>query len=117
MAILSSLNIAFLIKMYLIHKKNSKERFQFLAVLFSLIYAFPKLHAGYLHSAQPRHKPPCPRLVMSLLVTGIFAATLGSIRSKIVDFAYMTQPGNPKIGVPSSKYARQNIAPGNTGAP
>ena len=35
MAILSSLNIAFLIKMYLIHEENSKELVWFLAVLFA----------------------------------------------------------------------------------
>ena len=50
-------------------------------------------------------------------VRGTRAAMRGSTRSKIVESAYMTQPGSPTTGVPSSKYARHIMAPGSTGAP
>ena len=45
-----------------------------------------------------------------------WAAALGSIRSNIVLFAYITHPGSPMIGT-FPAYASMNIAPGKTGAP
>jgi xanthine dehydrogenase accessory factor len=47
----------------------------------------------------------------------ICIVTRGSTRSKMVLFAYITQPGSPMIGFPSFVYASKNIAPGSTGAP
>ena len=64
---------------------------------------FPNGQTGYRHGLQPRHSPPSPMAAISARVTETSAATYGSTRSKTVAPPYITQPGSPMTGVPSSK--------------
>ena len=65
-------------------------------------FYFPKGQMGQRQGWQPRHRPPSPRETIHSLVTLTSAATQGSTKSKMVAPAYMTQPGRPMTGVPSS---------------
>ena len=62
---------------------------------------FPNPQFGKVQTGQLRQRPPSPRLAKSSAVTGISAMSDGKTRSKIVRFAYMTQPGRPTMGRPS----------------
>ena len=70
---------------------------------------FPKLQFGKVHTGQFKHKPPSPSAVKSSAFSRSPAAILGSIRSNIVRFAYITHPGSPMIGT-FPAYASINIA-------
>ena len=62
----------------------------------------PNPQLGNVQFSHPRHNPPSPMAAISSRVTGTPAAIRGRIRSKMVVLAYITQPGRPMTGVPSS---------------
>ena len=56
----------------------------------------PKPQSGQTQVSQPRQSPPSPRSAISSSVIVSSARILGSRRSNMVLFAYITQPGKPQ---------------------
>ncbi|MPN07981.1 hypothetical protein SDC9_155257 [bioreactor metagenome] len=76
----------------------------FLLKLFFMFYRYlPKGQMGYRQGLQPKHSPPLPMAAMSARVMGTLANIRGSSKSNTVAPAYITQPGKPRMGRPSSK--------------
>ena len=73
--------------------------FYFLFLFFIFLLYFPTPQFGKVQTEQFKHSPPSPNSASSSAVILSSAIIRGSARSKIVLFAYITQPGNPMIGI------------------